>query len=122
MKRRRTPLNNSQRNLLRKHYGYWRELDSGARLPANATEVHFVADCHGVAQPITEHEITYAAFKVCLLAKGLSFDQVEVVGFEPIPHLFGPPSEVKAADLHACPSSAEQIEYGWQAQAIEAYE
>jgi uncharacterized protein YifE (UPF0438 family) len=118
----RTCLNKAQRKLLRKHYGVWRELDSGARAPANGTEEHFVAVCRGIAQPITEHEVTYAAFKAHLRTRGLTFDQVEVIGFEPIPDLFGQPSEAGPVDVHACPSSAEQFENGWQARAIEAYE
>jgi hypothetical protein len=122
MAHQRTCLNKAQTKLLLKHYGVWRELDSGARVPANGTEEHFVAVCRGIAQPITEHEVTYAAFKAHLRTTGRTFDEVEVVGFEPIPDVFRRPSEARPVDVQGCPSSAGQIENGWQARASEAYE
>jgi hypothetical protein len=115
-------LNNTQKRLIRRHYGYWRELDTGTRLPVNSTEEHFVAVCRGIAQPVTEHEATYAAFKAFLFRRKLSFDQVTPDGFEPIPDCFGQPSEVKATDVTIGPVSVEQIVEGWQARATEADE
>lgn len=122
MERHRASLNSKQKQLLRKHYGIWRQLDSGERRPANHTEEHFVAVCRGFAEPITEHEVTYAAFKAHLVARGLTCDQVRSIGFEPIPEIFRQPGEVTPTQVHTCPCSSEQIEEGWQARAIDAYE
>jgi hypothetical protein len=120
MAKRLSRLNTAQQKLLRKHYGYCRELDSDVRSPGNSTEEHFVAVCRGGAQPITEHEVTYLAFKRDLLARGLSIDALEVIGFEPLPDLFVQPS---APNMDDGPSRTEQIaQAGWQARSTEAYE
>jgi len=48
--------------LLRKHYEFYRSLETGSRKPMTEEQVHFVAVCRGQSKAETEHEKTYAKY------------------------------------------------------------
>ena len=113
----------SQKKLLRKHYGYYRALDCGTRSPANGTEEHFVTVCRGMAQPITEHEVTYGTFKRYIAMRGLAMDEVETTGSEPIPDVICQPGAGKEATSQSSPAAAEGVSQSQrQVQSTEAYD
>ena len=55
-------LDDSQRQLLLKHYEFYRSLHHGQRSPITAAQRHFVAVCSGEQDPDTEHEHVYLKF------------------------------------------------------------
>lgn len=52
-------LNKKDRELLSKHYGFYRSLETGTRKPENEDQRRFVDVCQGIVTPHTDHEKAY---------------------------------------------------------------
>ncbi len=82
-------IGDDDRRLLIAHYAFYHALDSGSRAPTTPAQRHFIAVCHGIASPETDHERAYWRFKRAVTAAGLDEAAVVASGFVLLPEVVG---------------------------------
>src|SRR6185369_9114005 len=51
-----------ERELLRRHFAFYRALETGQRSPSSVAQKHFAAVCEGRVKAETTHEVAYAKY------------------------------------------------------------
>lgn len=75
------PFPDADRQLLRRHYSFYRSLDRGKRKPVTEAQRHFVAVCRGQLSAMTSHELAYTSLKKYCALTGISADEAQSRGF-----------------------------------------
>ncbi len=97
-------LGDDERLRLVAHYGFYRSLDSGTRVPTTEAQRRFVAVCRGTLIPETAHERAYLRFKQAVAAAGVDEAEVVAAGFiVPVP---SEPAEVDLSEFIDIPVRA----------------
>ena len=89
--------------LLRTHFQFYFDLDSGHRQPTTDKQHHFVRVCRNVDNPITEHEAAYLRLKEVARNLECAVDEIANANFElPIVPEDGFEIEMRTIEVRLC--------------------
>src|SRR5579872_4200742 len=76
-------LSELERDLLARHYNFYRALANGSRSPTSKAQRRFVAVCRGEAEPETEHERAYVDLRRLARLSGMTELELAACNFAP---------------------------------------